>query len=431
MEEMKDKLIENLESVDKAVLTLKDAYELLIKIYKRYIVLDEKLYPVIACWILGCYFHKHFLSFPYLFLNAPKQSGKSRFLKLSAVLVRGVYTVNLTEAVLFRENVPLFVDEIEQIKRKEKSGLRELLNVAYKKGGVVKRVEKNEKTGEVKVKEFELYRPVAMANIEGMDDVLEDRCIVINLERCFDSEVTRRLEFFDFDEDIRTFLSSVSYSSVVDVDVDVKGIYRENVEEIIKSLFLLFNKSTHIDLTTSLLETTLNNIALLIYNKIKETTLQSRDLELFLPLFIVSAQIEEGILDQLIEFAIEYANKRKEENVVENRDTIFIGFLASYCKANNFSPLDFIPISQIVRRFLEINPDEDWFNSKWVGHALKRLGKIVLEKRRLGRGREVRLNIEKLEEKAEKFGFNVKDYADEIKSKLEAKETQTTLWEED
>lgn len=252
-----------------------------------------------------------------------------------------------------------------------------------------------------------------MANIEGMDDVLEDRCIVINLEKCYDQEITRRLEFFEFDEDIRNFLEFMS-GSVVNVDVDVKKIY---IEEVMKSLFLLYNKTTHNDIITLYNGTTLNDTALLIYDKVKETTLQSRDLELFLSLFIIASQIDESVLDELIQFAVEYSLKRREENVTENRDTIFVSFLSSYCVANNFSSADFIKISQIVKKFLEMNTDEEWFNSKWVGHALKRLGKVVLEKRRLGSGREVRLDVEKLREKAEKLGCNVTEYAEELKEK--------------
>ncbi|MCS7106327.1 MAG: hypothetical protein NZ942_03355 [Candidatus Aenigmarchaeota archaeon] len=430
MEEIKDekdRFIENLEKVDNAILTLRDAYELLIKIFKRYIAMDEEYYHLVACWILGCYFHKKFPSFPFLYLNAMKQSGKTRLLKLLAFLTNGIYTVNITEAVLFRKNEPLFVDEIENITRKEKSGLRELLNVAYKKGGIVERSRKIEKTGEIVIEKFELYRPVAMANIEGMDEVLEDRCIVIVLERCFDPVITRRLEMFELDEDIKKFKEFISFS-VVDDDVVVVGI---DIEEVLKTLFSYFNKTEQNDtlnINNFTIKNDTNNTSLLIISKIKESTLQGRDLELFLPLFVIAAKVGEDILEQLIKIAENYAMKRKETNIVENRDTTLVGFLTAYCIAHNFTSSHFISLSSIVRNFKELNPDEDWFNTKWLGHALKRLGKVVIEKRRLSKGREVRLNVDLLKEKAEKFGFNIQEMVDEIKIAEEDK-SRLTVWE--
>lgn len=421
MEEIVDNFTKNLLNTQEAILSFRDAYEILIKIYKRYIYLDEKLYPLVACWILGNYFHKIFPSFPYLYLNAPKQSGKSRFLKLSAFLTNGTYTVNITEAVLFRTSTPLFVDEVETITRKEKAGLRELLNVAYKKGGVVQRARKIEKTGETRIENFEVYRPIALANIEGMDEVLEDRCITINLERCFDPVITRRLELFDFDDDIRKFKEAMSSS-----DVSVCVVKEENIKEVLVSLFNYYNKTTQTTPITSItspnettpmtLDNKISETAQLIIDKIEKTTLQGRDLELFLPLFIIAGHIGEDVLDSLIQIAVEMAEKRKEQNLVENRDIALIGFLAGYCKAFNLTSSDFIPLTELVKKYREINPDDEWFNTKWLGNALKRAGKIVLEKRRMSKGREVRLNIDLIFEKAAKFGFDIDKLAESLKT---------------
>ncbi|MCS7106387.1 MAG: hypothetical protein NZ942_03660, partial [Candidatus Aenigmarchaeota archaeon] len=202
------------------------------------------------------------------------------------------------------------------------------------------------------------------------------------------------------------------------------------VEEVLKKLFYHFNKNDTND-TNNIFDRNdtndTNDIALLIINEIEETTLQGRDLELFLPLFIIAANIGEDILKELIKIAEEYSQKRKEVNVVENRDTILIGFLSAYCTANNFTSSDFIPLVNITRKFRELNPDEEWFDTKWLGRALKRLGKVVIEKRRLSKGRVVRLDIDLLKEKAEKYGFNIQEMVEEIRAHEE--QSQLRRWE--
>ncbi|KKK91466.1 hypothetical protein LCGC14_2712680 [marine sediment metagenome] len=54
----------------------------IIKILKNYLDLREDYYPIVAIWIIGTYLHKQFQSFPYLFFNAMKGSGKTRTLGL-------------------------------------------------------------------------------------------------------------------------------------------------------------------------------------------------------------------------------------------------------------------------------------------------------------------------------------------------------------
>ena len=60
---------------------LKESYFLIIKILNKYLDLKPEYYDIIALWIIGTYYHKSFITFPYLFLNAVKGSGKSRALK--------------------------------------------------------------------------------------------------------------------------------------------------------------------------------------------------------------------------------------------------------------------------------------------------------------------------------------------------------------
>jgi hypothetical protein len=154
------------------------AYRNLVDILKEWVDLKEEYYDIIALWIIGTYSHSTFPSYPYLFLNAMRGSGKTRIMKLITFLSKDGEILNsLTEAVLFRTSGTLGVDEFENIERKGKEALRELLNSAYKKGTKVKRLRKISQKGMEKqvVEEFDVYRPIVMANISGMEDVLNDR----------------------------------------------------------------------------------------------------------------------------------------------------------------------------------------------------------------------------------------------------------------
>jgi hypothetical protein len=119
----------------------KEIYLNIIDMLKKYLDLKKEYYPLIAIWIIGTYFHREFYTYPYLFFNAMKGSGKTRLLKLIKVLSKdGDLIASLTEAVLFRTKGTLCIDEFEKITRSGSENLRELLNSAYKKGTKVKRL---------------------------------------------------------------------------------------------------------------------------------------------------------------------------------------------------------------------------------------------------------------------------------------------------
>ena len=178
---------------------LKDAYKNIIDVLKEYLDMKEEYYSIVALWIIGTYFHDRFPSYPYLFFNAMKGSGKSRTINLITTLAKeGSVQNSMTEAVLFRTKGTLAIDEFEGVSRKGNENLRELLNSAYKKGTTVKRMkkEKTEKGSEMVVEEFEVYRPIVLANIWGMESVLGDRCLTLILERSSRRDIINLMEIF-------------------------------------------------------------------------------------------------------------------------------------------------------------------------------------------------------------------------------------------
>jgi len=216
--------------IEKKKIEVSKCYEKIIEILSKYVDMNEEQKKIIAVWIMGTYFHEQFNTYPYLFFNAMRGSGKTRTLKLiSSLGAKGDGSVqnNLTDAVLFRipRGTTTCIDEVEQIGHRDKQTLRELLNSAYKKGMKVKRMKKVHKDKEEKqeVEVFEPYFPIALANIWGMDEVLGDRAITLVLEKSNHQSITKMIEDFDTNTEILEIKRTLTqFSDVSDVTLPKK-----------------------------------------------------------------------------------------------------------------------------------------------------------------------------------------------------------------
>lgn len=381
----------------KARATIREKYEDIKHCIEKYIDMKDNYYTLIAIWTIGTYFHNQFPSFPYLYFNAMKGSGKTRTIKLITALSKdGEIMASPTEATLFRTNGTLGIDEFEAVGKKDKGSIRELLNASYKKGITVMRMKKKKTSdGEEQVVEkFDPYRPIVIANIWGMEDVLGDRCIKLVLERSNDNIKTRLVEDFDSEifTNIRNSLNKCSLCGVV----TKKNIYKEWNNYIIDRhkttlhTYTSFNK-LHTDTTFDLIK----NIEFeKIFNKIHDTGIKGRNLELFMPLFIIADIISNDILNELLEIAKEFTGKKQHEDEMESIDISLMDFISKQ------SPdLIFHSIKELTEQFkLFVDENEEWLNRKWFGRALKRLD-LIVDKRRVSRGMEVILNVKKAKEK--------------------------------
>jgi len=367
-----------------------EVYRTIIDILKNYVDMREEYYPLISLWITGTYFHKSFQTYPYLYFNAMKGSGKTRVLGLIAYLsYKGKLVVNMSEAVLFRtaKDSTICIDEFERTKGKEKANLRELLNAAYKKGIAVERAKKviTKEGGEgFEIEKFNVFCPVAMANISGMDEVLGDRSIKLTLERTSNPSISRKLEIWDLDPTIKLIKEKLVKSSAV----------KSRCSNIYTDLYSMWNNQ--LCYIHSLHNSTLDYTKCDIINKISDSSLNGRHLELFFPLFILADEC--GDLDAILEIAEKIIKEKKEEDVYENRDISLIDFISGKKDVG-----EWIPLKQLLEEFKEFLQSEDlWINSQWLGIALNRLN-LTKEKRRLGRGTEMILDIEKAQDKIVMF----------------------------
>ena len=161
----------------------------LIEILKKYIEFDDqRYYALIAFWIIGSYFHKRFGAYPYLFINAVKRSGKTKLLTILSLLAYNtVFSPNMSTSSLFRltqsAGATTLLDETEDLKDPErKADFKSLLLAGYKRGQFIYRTEKGPNDTYIPTP-YDAYSPKAIANINGLEDVLEDRCITITMKR--------------------------------------------------------------------------------------------------------------------------------------------------------------------------------------------------------------------------------------------------------
>lgn len=373
-----------------------ETYELIIEVLKDYCDIEEKYYSLIAIWIIGTYFHDNFPTYPYLFFNAMKGSGKSRVLRLIALLSKDGELLNsLTEAVLFRTKGTLGIDEFESISKKGNENLKELLNSAYKKGIKVKRMRKvHTKEGEEQqVEEFDVYRPIIMANIRGMDEVLNDRCISIILEKSNKLSITKKMELYDNDTrilGIHSFLLEQCSKCIV---YTPENIYKEwnNYININYTNYTHYNNSTNSTNYTK-------EEYLSFFNKLNESGINGRNLELAMPLLVIASSLNIEIFDSLLDTFKEIIEEKKKEDLVESIDISLIDFISQ-----ELNDRKWIQVKELFQKFKGyVQVEDDWFNEKWFGRALRRL-KLTKDKKRMSYGVLVVLDVPKAQEKIKMF----------------------------
>jgi len=375
-------------------------YEDIIEVLKEYTDLKEDYYSMIAVWIIGTYFHDSFSTYPFLFLNAMRGSGKTRTLKLiMSMAQRGEILTNVTEAVLFRypKGNSLGIDEFEGLMRKGNEAVRELLNASYKKGNKVRRM-KQKKTPEGTeqvVEEFEPYKPICLANIWGMEEVLGDRCITLILEKSSKPDIMRILEDFDTKPQIKIIRMALSEVLVSLCSYfSVEG-YIEAWNKYVKQKYTtLYTQTT---LTTHTTQTTPDNL-LEMFNKIDEIGINGRNLELFFPMMLIAKMIGEDVFKCILGVANTLNKEKRKEEMMESKDVSLIDYVSQLEQTINYRSIRHITIG--FRDFIGRVDDQDdkWLNEKWVGRALKRL-ELIIDKRRVAHGNEVTLNIDKAKQK--------------------------------
>ena len=427
-----------------------ECFKRIMGVLRRYLIMEKKYHVITALWIMGTYFHKSFRTFPYIYFNASKGSGKTRILKLIAHLAKNGRVIGLpSEAYVFRtaETNTFCMDEMENIDRKESQNLRLLLNSCYKKGLFIPRIKKG-KQDEMTPEEFEAYAPIVVANIYGMNDVLQDRCISVILERENIPPVTKKIEAWDNEEDVKNikkWLESIQNAPdtnfgvvVCNVEMGFKCI--ERVWNDALDNMIVEDNTTHNYTTTTNNTTTLNytnnfeqalcsldwlsgkygveltNDLVVFFKKIYDSGVDGRNLELYLPIFIMGSMVSSEVMDEVILIATTETKEKVMEEIMENRDAMMIAALVEFLSTKE--PNMWVTTSEIKAAMINVIGEEketkdgshkvapDWLNVRWIGWAIRRMN-LAVRKRRRSAGVEIILDFDKIRNKARILGIDI------------------------
>jgi hypothetical protein len=361
---------------------------------------DPRDYFYHSLWDIGTYFHPLFNGFPYLYIGGVKRSGKTKVLTLhSALAFNAIFSGNMSTASIFRliqnSRATLLVDETEKLSDPTRElDFRGLFLFGYKKGGAVYRVEKDS-SGKQVTRRFEIYGPKALANIHGLEDVLEDRCKL-------------------------TFMRRSINRGIVDREVDLSN---ERWGELRDQLYRLYLghwreiREKYADVSELCERNELVNFFGMGDIGPDLELISSRELELWKPIFALAMFFNEYIdlknmpilnkftcslssLNTLIwGQARDSAKEKKIEDITETAESILVRALLDLVRESDFYPVRHI-VDTMARYYDE---PQKWLTTRWVGSALRRLG--FKEKRRIGTGYQYRLSRADVEDLALRMGL--------------------------
>lgn len=340
---------------------------------------DDRIFSLIALWIIGTYFHPLFQSYPFLYFGGVKRAGKTKSLTfVSQLSFNSINSLSVSVSALFRlcqsSASTLLIDETGYLRNKARfEDLRTLLYGRYKRGQTVQRVEKDS-SGKFMIKHFQVFGPTALANIQGLEDILADRCINIIMRRSvrkdiLNSEMDEKLAVF---QETRNMLYRLWMTHFKEIEELSNAVSVEN--------------------------------AVSEYSGYREQV-SGRAWELWKPIIVLAKfidkynDLEQPILNGIIKLAEESENIRKIEDATETAESTLVYVLSQNVKVDGWYSVRWI--KELLSVQME---DADFVNNRWIGRAMTRLS--FNEKRRIGTGIEYRLTPEKIEDLAKRLNIS-------------------------
>ncbi len=167
------------------------------QVIKRFVVPQQEAVDAISLWIVFAHAHDAAQISPILCLTSPtKRCGKTTLLHLvGSLLPRPLFAANITPAAIYRtieKHIPsLLVDEADTFVRGNEE-LRGILNSGHlRSAAIVVRTARSD----FEPRTFKTWCPKVIALIGRLSDTIEDRAIMIPLERCVSGEKPERLRF--------------------------------------------------------------------------------------------------------------------------------------------------------------------------------------------------------------------------------------------
>jgi len=254
----------------------------------------------------------------------------------------------------------LLIDEAERLKDPKRSeDIREILNSGYKRGAVVYRT--NPDT--LKPESFRVYSPKMIANIKGLGDVLESRCVTITMLRAKDQKKANRT--VNSRSEDWAYKRHLLYSFGLQYFKEIREIYEHDEE--------------------------LRQIPMV----------SGREGELWIPILSLARLIDRHGGNRLYEHMVEIAREKSRESKQEGLSSWANGVvLAAEVLANEGKTE--VTAKEIRERLPVFLDGEELPDSRWIAGKLIQL-KFKRGKRRGGKN-YYELDIRAIEELKERYG---------------------------
>jgi len=405
-----------------------EVYNLIRGTWKKYLEFtEEEIYDFMTIWTIGTYFFHLFNAYPYVYVGGVKASGKTKTLTIvSYMAFNSIPSMSVTSSVLFRliqgTRGTFIIDESDILASAERAAdIKSILYSGYKRGMKAYRSEKS-RNEKIVPQGFEVYSPKILANIQGLEDVLEDRVIPIVMLRSINPAIANTSPnpedpIWQQIRDKLYVLFLTRYKDVIKTKEEIERYVQtgstEGASEVVKEIVETFKEENVYVVNGSGEVSEVSEVSELGKHTIKAFFMNGRDFELWLPILSIisfmyclpNSQTTHTSLSTPLKSIIRWiARKMKErltENVTETADVILIDSLRKMVSSENWSD-DYVSV-KTIKNVMEQSYDEEqkWLNSRWVGRALQRLG--FADKRRVGTGIEYRITREKVLDLAKKY----------------------------
>ena len=337
----KSKDIENYINTDKKV-NPKDIFDNLFQLEKKYFENEYDYdYYYQPCWITHTYFYTLFDITPYNDYSGMKNVGKSKHLKFLRMLCyNGISSGDASISSIFRTiqgtGATLLLDETENLKggREDRTDLENLLRNGFSKEGKVTR-SKEGKNKEFHPEFFSVYSPKALGHIQGLDNVLEDRCIKTKLRRTTNKNIADSEP--DENEDLQIYKARESlYRLFLD--------YGNELYELIPKAKQLINK------------------------------LSGREMKLWLPIMTMALFYETyGVADIVDKITSKMLHTSEDKKISDIEDNIDFKILHILDELETI-PTQSRPLYNLINELLESQWKLDTLGDAKVKQSLERLG---------------------------------------------------------
>ena len=347
----------------------KEVFDEIIAAEKRFINFewDERLYSVVAAYVMYTYYNDFFTTAPRLFFLGPYGSGKTRAMITATYLSRhGFVVLDPSEPSVYR-SIEAYGPTLGIDESKLDNKLLKLIAAGYKKGLKVPRVDKTIKDS-FTLGLFETFSPVIMSFKEPPKELMGQRTIIINMFKTSDPNPERRdPEPHDF-EDLRRKLYALRLLGAMEV---LEAM--EKVREDIKDEFT------------------------------------GREFEIWYPILVMAYLGGEEHYNRVLEYAREDLEKRSSSLYTEER--LILAAIEKVLGENNEEEFT---ASQLQEYIIEILGNEGYtenqarreWNTVRIGRILARLGiKKKSIRTKVGPRYVYIITHEKFEDIAKRYGY--------------------------